>query len=441
MLCLLESRTRRIHGGLHLKQTWRAAGAAHGHMGTNDVAIKRDHSKPCAHCLKGLLRAHIINNHRAVQCGERTNQVFRTAYKIADLTHAKGNTGLLSLCVDEHERCSPTIRFAQNPDRTCCGFGTGDRYGISQGPECSAHRGLVARLDLQERRHRANNPGDCTLWVEECAGAIAAIKTDLQCLKSSSSGRSFTIGIRLLRAQCGECTVSQVKSLSSLFVLCIETEFAIVETSDLGLQCMELLLCFLGACARICNLDVESLNLGGARLDPRTCSSNAPDKPRHALAAISFGLLCRCDTSLFSRVSFFSSAPRSDGVGENCALALDLATEFELFGTQCAGIVLKYFGIASGWFLIEILHTHTLSSKGCRAHKTLLERCEGVPRLLRLCEQGAVLHKRVFDLLKSGLGFVLSLFDLSATLTQRSFVSNLRSKCVPHLHKIVSKQS
>ena len=50
------------------------------------------------------------------------------------------------------------------------------------------------------------------------------------------------------------------------------------------------------------------------------------------------------------------------------------------------------------------------------------------------------MHKCVFNLLKSGLGFVQGLFDLSATLTQRSFVSNLCSECVPHLHKIVSKQ-
>ena len=136
---------------------------------------------------------------------------------------------------------------------------------------------------------------------------------------------------------------------------------------------------------------------------------------------------------------FFSSAPRSDSVGENRALTLDFATEFELFGTQCAGIVLKYFGIASGWFLVQVLHTHTLGSEGSRPHETLLERGKGVPSLLGLREYGAILHKRVFHLLKSSLGFVQGLFDLCATLTQRSFVSNLRRKCVPHLHKIIRK--
>jgi hypothetical protein len=59
-------------------------------------------------------------------------------------------------------------------------------------------------------------------------------------------------------------------------------------------------------------------------------------------------------------VSFFSSSPRSDSIAENGALTLNLATEFELFGTQCAGIVFENLGIAAGWFLIEILHAHAL---------------------------------------------------------------------------------
>ena len=66
MLRLLESRTRRIHGSLHLKQTRCATSPTHGNMGTNDVAIKRDNSKPGANRLESLRGAHIINNHRAV---------------------------------------------------------------------------------------------------------------------------------------------------------------------------------------------------------------------------------------------------------------------------------------------------------------------------------------------------------------------------------------
>jgi hypothetical protein len=62
-------------------------------------------------------------------------------------------------------------------------------------------------------------------------------------------------------------------------------------------------------------------------------------------------------------VGFFSSASRNDSVSKNCALTLNLATKFELFGTQRPGIVFKYFGIASGWFFIEILYAHTLGSK------------------------------------------------------------------------------
>ena len=173
----------------------------------------------------------------------------------------------MRLRVDEYEGCSSPIRFAQNPNRTCCRFGAGDRHCIREGTKCGAHCGLIARLDLQECRHRTDDPGDCTLGVQKSASAIAAIKADLQCLKSSSSGRSFAIGIRLLRAQRGECAVSEVKSLSSLFMLCIETKFTVVETSDLGLQSMELLLRFLRTCTRICNLHVESFDLSGACLD------------------------------------------------------------------------------------------------------------------------------------------------------------------------------
>ena len=66
MLRLLKSHTRRIHSSLHLKQTWCTTCAAHGNMGTNDVAVKGDDSEPGANRLERLLGAHIINNHRAV---------------------------------------------------------------------------------------------------------------------------------------------------------------------------------------------------------------------------------------------------------------------------------------------------------------------------------------------------------------------------------------
>jgi hypothetical protein len=174
---------------------------------------------------------------------------------------------MLCLRVDEYERGSSTIRFAESPNCPSCCFSPGDRHCISEGAECRADGGLIASLNLQECGYSSNDTRNCTLGIEKSAGAITAIQANLQRLEASSSCRPFAIGIRLLRAQSGECAVSEVKSLSSLFMLCIETKFTVVETSDLGLQSMELLLRFLRTCTRICNLYVESFDLSGACLD------------------------------------------------------------------------------------------------------------------------------------------------------------------------------
>ena len=174
---------------------------------------------------------------------------------------------MLCLRVDEYERGSSTIRFAESPNCPSCCFSPGDRHCISEGAECRADGGLIASLNLQECGYSSNDTRNCTLGIEKSAGAITAIQANLQRLEASSSCRPFAIGIRLLRAQRGERTISQIKSLGSFFVLCIESEFAIVESGDLSLQRVELLLRLLGARACVFNLDIESLNLGGARLD------------------------------------------------------------------------------------------------------------------------------------------------------------------------------
>ncbi len=166
------------------------------------------------------------------------------------------------------EQADPAgVVVLQQPDGGLGGADVAHRDGVSGRAQRGGDRGLVARLDRDQRGHRAEHAGQAVAGGEHGAGAVLAGQAELQRVLAGDQGGPLLLGGPLLVPQRCDLVVGGGQPEGGLLVVGVEVLLAGVQPGDLRLDAGELRLRAGGPLAGLLQRRGQPADLGLAGLD------------------------------------------------------------------------------------------------------------------------------------------------------------------------------
>lgn len=255
----------------------------------------------------------------------------------------------------DHDECrSARVALLQQDQRVDGGGRPAHHHGIGDIAERRGDGSLRPVLDVDEASERAQDTGKLVCRIDERRCGVLSRQPERQGVQPGGEGDTLALAVRLGRSQALHVGVRSDELSLGLLVLGVETDFTLVQTSNLHFDGLELLLRLFTAGGHLGDRRRQSLDLMASSLQTRTGRIDLAGEPNQALAAVGSGTLEGGDALLLGALGFLSGMPCLLRGGEGIARGLDLAAKLELLLAQCTRFSVDLLRVTPGRFLLSL---------------------------------------------------------------------------------------